>query len=78
MKVYERLAKLRAKYKRNLPKFYKNPDAWKVKRLMDSSWRRPKGQDNKIRLEIKGYPPRVKIGYRNMKKIRGIHPSGYI
>jgi len=78
MKTYEYLAKLRAKYKRALPKFYRSPDAWKVKRLMDKSWRKPKGQDNKIRLEIKGYTPRVKIGYRNMKSIRNIHPSGYI
>ncbi|MEM3832937.1 MAG: 50S ribosomal protein L32e [Thermoprotei archaeon] len=78
MKVHKHLAKLRAKYKRDLLKFYRSPDAWKVKRLIDSSWRKPKGQDNKIRLEIKGYTPRVKIGYRNMKKIRSIHPSGYI
>lgn len=78
MKAYEYLAKLRAKYKRALPKFYRSPDAWKVKRLMDKPWRKPKGQDNKIRLEIKGYTPRVKIGYRNMKSIRNIHPSGYI
>jgi large subunit ribosomal protein L32e len=78
MKTYEYLAKLRAKYKRKLPKFYRSPDVWKVKRLMDTPWRKPKGQDNKIRLEIKGYPPRVKIGYRTMKSIRNIHPSGYV
>lgn len=47
---------------------------WKFERK--DSYRRPKGNDNKMRLEIKGYPPKVKIGYRNMRAIRGLHPSG--
>jgi large subunit ribosomal protein L32e len=40
------------------------------------SWRKPKGNDNKMRLQLKGYPPIVKIGYRNPREIRGLHPSG--
>jgi large subunit ribosomal protein L32e len=50
-----------------LPKF-QNQDAW----------RKPKGRDNKMRLQKKGYPPIVKVGYRNAEVIRGIHPSGYV
>jgi len=29
-----------------------------------------------MRLQIKGYPPIVKVGYRTPKDIRGLHPSG--
>jgi len=47
---------------------------WKFERR--DSWRKPKGKDNKMRLELKGYPPKVKVGYRNPREIRGLHPSG--
>ncbi|MEM1873350.1 MAG: 50S ribosomal protein L32e [Acidilobaceae archaeon] len=47
---------------------------WKFERR--DSWRKPKGKDNKVRLEIKGYPPKVKSGYGTPEDIRGLHPSG--
>ncbi len=55
-------------------KRYLSWEFWKFERK--DSWRKPKGKDNKMRLEVKGYPPRVKIGYRNDGSIRGLHPSG--
>jgi len=55
-------------------KRYLSWEFWKFERR--DSWRKPKGKDNKMRLEVKGYPPRVKIGYRNQADIRGLHPSG--
>jgi LSU ribosomal protein L32E len=55
-------------------KRYLSWEFWKFERR--GSWRRPKGKDNKMRMEIKGYPPRVKVGYRNEASIRGLHPSG--
>ena len=30
-----------------------------------------------MRLQVKGWPPLVKVGYRTPKKYRGLHPSGY-
>jgi large subunit ribosomal protein L32e len=55
-------------------KRYLSWEFWKFERR--DSWRKPKGKDNKMRMEVKGYPPRVKIGYRNQADIRGLHPSG--
>ena len=43
---------------------------------MKESWRRPRGIDSKMRLQKKGWPPVVKIGYRQPKAIRGLHPCG--
>ncbi|MEB3779373.1 MAG: 50S ribosomal protein L32e [Desulfurococcales archaeon] len=47
---------------------------WKFERR--EYWRKPKGNDNKMRLQIKGYPPIVKSGYGTERSIRGLHPSG--
>jgi len=47
---------------------------WKFERR--EYWRKPKGNDSKMRLQLKGYPPIVKVGYRTQKELRGLHPSG--
>ncbi|MEM3615075.1 MAG: 50S ribosomal protein L32e, partial [Candidatus Methanomethylicia archaeon] len=53
------------------------PWSFRLKRIRES-WRKPKGLDDKHRLQVKGYPSIVKVGYRSPRKIRGLHPSGYI
>ncbi|RLF17605.1 MAG: 50S ribosomal protein L32e [Thermoprotei archaeon] len=70
-----RLMKVRRILKSKKPEFIRM-DAWRYKRLGDK-WRKPRGLDNKIRLEIKGYPAKVKVGYRAPKIVRGMHPSGF-
>jgi len=50
---------------------------WKFPKFKnDPKYRRPKGNDNKLRLRLKGYPPIAEVGYGTDKKIRGRHPSG--
>jgi len=49
--------------------------SWRWEKL-DESWRYPRGRDNKARLQYKGKPPLVKIGYRSPKLVRYLHPSG--
>ncbi len=71
----KRALKIREAQKKKMPDFVRS-DSWKVKRLEDSGWRKPKGLDNKMRIERKGWPPRVKIGYRKIKEARYLHPSG--
>lgn len=73
----ERLLRLRADMSKKRPRFVRM-NSWMLKRLEDS-WRSPRHSlDNKIRLERKGFPPRVKVGYRGPSEVRGLHPSGRV
>ena len=57
------------------PEFVRQ-ESWRYVRVKPN-WRRPRGKDSKMRLQVKGWPPLVKIGYRTPKDYRGLHPSGY-
>ncbi len=57
------------------PEFVRQ-ESWRYVRVKPN-WRRPKGKDSKMRLQVKGWPPLVKIGYRTPKDYRNLHPSGY-
>jgi len=48
----------------------------RLKRL-GRKWRKPRGIDSKMRIEIFGKPKRPKAGYGTDKELRRIHPSGY-
>ncbi len=71
-----RLQKRLAAARRGKPEFrrYLSWRFWKFERR--EYWRKPKGNDNKMRLQLKGYPPIVKVGYRTPRELRGLHPSG--
>ena len=72
-KLQRRLAE-----RRNKPVFrrYLSWKFWKFERR--EYWRKPKGNDSKMRLQLKGYPPIVKVGYRTSAELRHLHPSGLI
>jgi large subunit ribosomal protein L32e len=59
---------------RRKPEF-RRPESWRYGRLKES-WRRPRGTSNKVRLGMRGWPRRVKVGYRSPRSVRGLHPSG--
>ena len=69
-----RLLKLRKKLNRKRPKFLRE-EHWRYKRL-GKKWRRPKGIDSAMRHKRRGKPKVVEVGYRNPRKVRGLHPSG--
>lgn len=71
------LAEMKRRLQKDLPVFKRRLYDRFIKFQKQDSWRKPKGRDNKMRLQKKGYPPIVKAGYRNAKVIRGLHPSGY-
>jgi large subunit ribosomal protein L32e len=75
MVINTELLNARKKISDSRPKFVRQ-ESWRYDRLSES-WRRPKGKDNKMRLQVSGVPRRVKVGYRGPKVSRGLHPSGY-
>lgn len=63
------------KIRKGKPEF-KREESWRYKRISES-WRRPAGLDSKMRFGKKGWPPRVLVGHRSPRVIRGLHPSGF-
>jgi large subunit ribosomal protein L32e len=60
---------------KNRPKFVRQ-ESWRYVRI-HPEWRKPKGVDNKVRRQDKGWPKLVRVGYRGPLASRGIHPSGH-
>jgi large subunit ribosomal protein L32e len=75
MVINEELLQARKKISDRRPRFVRQEN-WRYDRLAEN-WRKPKGKDNKMRKQVSGVPPLVKIGYRGPKEARGLHPSGY-
>jgi large subunit ribosomal protein L32e len=70
----KRLMALKKRMSQKRPKFVKM-ESWRHKRLKDH-WRQPKGVDNHMRLNLKGWPKSVNVGYRSPRAVRDVHPSG--
>lgn len=71
----KRLLVIRNRINKKRPHF-KRFESWRFVRIKDQ-WRKPKGIDNKMRTELKGWPKSVKVGYGGPVAVRGLHPSGY-
>ena len=59
----------------NRPAFVRQ-ESWRYVRI-HPEWRKPKGVDNKVRRQDKGWPALVRVGYRGPVEARGLHPSGH-
>jgi len=73
--INDDLLRARKRVSATRPKFVRQ-ESWRYIRLAEN-WRKPKGIDNKMRKQMSGVPPLVKVGYRGPKRARGLHPSGY-
>ncbi|MEE9377957.1 MAG: 50S ribosomal protein L32e [Candidatus Lokiarchaeia archaeon] len=72
----KRLMELRKKINKTRPSF-RRVESWRYKRVKDS-WRKARGIDSKTRKKKKSGVKSPSVGYRSPKKVRGLHPSGYI
>ncbi|MBI2147009.1 50S ribosomal protein L32e [Candidatus Woesearchaeota archaeon] len=70
----KRLLAARKRIKKRKPEFLRQSGR-KLKRLKHA-WRRPKGIDSKLRLNRRGHPSQVAIGFRSPAAVRGFHPTG--
>lgn len=71
----KRLMRTRQRINQKRPHF-KRFESWRLVRIKDQ-WRKPKGIDNKMRTELRGWPKSVKVGYGGPAAVRDLHPSGY-
>ena len=72
---FKELVLRRARIKAKKPDFVRQ-ESWRYVRVKES-WRKPRGMDSKMRLQKKGWPAIVKVGYRGPSEARGLHPSGF-
>ena len=74
MKELNELLKIRKELKKKKPNFMRQ-DAHKRKRLK-TSWRRSRGSQSKMRLELKGYRRNIEIGWGSPRKVHGLSKEG--
>lgn len=74
MSENNRLFRLKSVMNKRRPKF-KRENYFRLKRIQ-SSWRRAKGIDSKMRHKLKGKRKSPGTGYRNPSAVRGLHPVG--
>jgi len=67
---------MRAAQKKSQPSFRRS-EWFRYKRLSKSGWRRPKGIQNKQRMNLKYRSSRVRIGHGKVSTARGLHSSGF-
>jgi large subunit ribosomal protein L32e len=62
--------------KKKHPKFFRQNYGRTDRKRIGSSWRRPRGHDNKKRAKHSSAGAEPNIGWRNARAVRGLHPSG--
>lgn len=74
LKMINKLIEVRKEKKKKNPKFKKQSSHKKIR--LKNKWRKPRGSDSKIRICKKGYPRKVKSGYRSPALLRDKSTEG--
>src|SRR3989338_6427060 len=74
MSSIKQLLEIRKRMKRKKPSFLAQDSHKKVS--IRKRWTKPKGWHSKIRLGIKGYRKRVKVGYGSPSKVKFLDKTG--
>lgn len=69
-----RLLKVRKRLNQSRPKFHAF-ESWRYIKVKPR-WRKPRGIDNKMRTNERGWPKVANIGWGGPAAVRGLHPSG--
>jgi large subunit ribosomal protein L32e len=67
---------LRAAIKKRKPNFVRQDSHKKAEVRNKAKWRKPKGHQSKMRLNVKGYRRCVSQGYRSPSEVRGLSAEG--
>jgi large subunit ribosomal protein L32e len=73
--MIEKLLEFRNKVKAKMPNF-RTHDSHKKKRVNSETWRRPKGRQNKVRLNHKGYVRSPALGFSSPALVKGLSRNG--
>lgn len=76
MSIKKSLAQ-REQIKKRKPAF-RREDWHKIKAVLNSGWRKPRGKHSKMRHGFQGHQSLVNPGYGSPSDVRGLHSSGYL
>ena len=68
------MIEIRNRMKKKKPAFIQQMG--RQRKALGNNWKKPRGSDSKIKIGKKGYPRKVKVGFKSPKEVRGFSRDG--